>query len=98
MSPSITIVRVSAKGSKKSRRRIGDDQHVALINGRPAANTRTIDAEAIFKALIIQHGDRIRDVLIKAGQVGKRKSIWRASFSLASSKTSCERHGTSPDV
>ncbi len=50
---------------------IGNDEHVALVNRRPAADAGAVDSEAIFKRALIEHADGIRDVLVQSGQVGK---------------------------
>ena len=51
--------------------RVGDEQHIALVNGRPAANGRAIHAEAFFKRGFRQLIDRIRNVMPQSRQVGE---------------------------
>ena len=50
--------------------RIGNQQHVALIDRRPAADA-TVQAEAFFEGLFVQLADGIGDVLLQAGQIGE---------------------------
>src|SRR5262249_16204517 len=49
----------------------GNQQHVALVNGRPAADRRAIHAEAVFKAVLGELLDGIRNVMPQSGEVGK---------------------------
>ena len=51
--------------------RIGDQEHVALMDRRPTADTRSIHAEAVFKAAQIQFTDRVRHVVLQARNVRK---------------------------
>ena len=53
------------------RGRIGNNEHVALINRRPTAYARTINSKTVFKRPLIQHGDRIRDMVTQPRQIGK---------------------------
>jgi hypothetical protein len=50
---------------------IGDQQHVAFVNGRPAPNGRAVHTEALFEGGFRQLVDGIRNVLPKARQVGE---------------------------
>ena len=68
-SPFITSVRISANGSMNAVVGIGDQQHVAFVDRRPAADAGSVDAEAFFEAALIQLADRIGDVMLQAGNV-----------------------------
>ena len=50
---------------------IGDEQHVALVNGCPAANGRAVHAEAFLEGRLAQLIDRIRNVVPKSGKIGE---------------------------
>ena len=50
---------------------IRDQQHVALVDGGPAADAGSVDAEAFFEGLFAQLADGIGDVLLHAGQIGE---------------------------
>ena len=50
---------------------IGNEQHVALVDGGPSANARTVDAEAFFEGVFGQLADGIGDVLLQTGQIGE---------------------------
>ena len=67
----ITSVLVSVNGSMNAVVRIRDEQHVALIDGRPSADAGPVDAEPFLERLLVQFGDGIRNVLLQAGQVGE---------------------------
>ena len=49
--------------------RIGNEQHVALVNGRPAANGRAVHAEALFERGLAELVDGIGNVMPKSGKV-----------------------------
>ena len=51
------------------RVRIGDEQHVALVDGRPAANGRTVHAEALFKRGLAELVDGVGNVVPKSGKI-----------------------------
>ena len=51
--------------------RIGDQQHVALVDRRPAADARSIHAEAFFKELSFQFADRVGNVMLQARDIGE---------------------------
>ena len=50
---------------------IGNEQHVALIDRRPAADAGAIDAEAIGKRALVQFPDRIRNMVLQARDIGE---------------------------
>src|SRR5689334_18716242 len=50
---------------------IRDEEHIALIDSCPASNARPIYAETIFERALLEHIDRIRDVLSEAGDICK---------------------------
>jgi hypothetical protein len=50
---------------------VGDQEHVALVDGRPAADAGAIDAEAIFERILRELADRVGDVVLQAGNIGK---------------------------
>ena len=52
-------------------RRIGNQQHVAFVDRRPAADRRAVDAEAGFEGILGQLADRVRHVLLQAGEIGE---------------------------
>ena len=66
---------------EERRRRIRDEQHVAFIDRRPAADGTAVDAEAGFEAAFVQLIDGITDVVGEAGDVGKAE-IHLADFVL----------------
>jgi hypothetical protein len=53
------------------RVRIGDQEHIALVDRRPTADARSIHAEAFFEALQSQFADRVGDVMLQARDVGE---------------------------
>jgi hypothetical protein len=50
---------------------IRDQEHVALIDRRPAADARSVDAEARLERLFVQLRDRVGNVLLQSGQIGE---------------------------
>ncbi len=61
--------------------RIRNEQHIALVNRCPAANTRSVDAEPIFEGILLELGNGIRNVLRNTRQV-RESQIELASFFL----------------
>src|SRR6185437_6608697 len=57
------------EGIHDRSRRIGDQQHVAFVDRRPAANAGSVEAEAFFKRAFFQLGNGIGDVLLNAREV-----------------------------
>ena len=55
------------------RRRIGDDEHVARVDGAPAANTRAVEAEAIGEYLLVVFGEGGGEMLPGTRQIGEFK-------------------------
>src|SRR5271169_2765671 len=51
--------------------RVRNQQHVALMNRRPAANRRSVDAETFHKRRFGQLFNGIRDVMPQSQQIGK---------------------------
>ncbi len=58
-----------AEGVQERGVRIGNQEHVRFIDRRPAADGRTVDAEAIFEGFLFQLRDRIADVMGKPRDV-----------------------------
>src|SRR5262249_21217147 len=58
------VKRIEKRGS-----RIRNDEHIALIDGRPTAYTRAVDAEPILERVLAQHVDRVTYVLGKSGKI-----------------------------
>ena len=56
---------------QESRRRIRHQQHVAFINGRPAADAGSINSVAVFKRTGRQFADGIRHVMLQAWNIGE---------------------------
>ena len=50
---------------------IGNQQHVALVNGGPAANGGAIHAEALFKRIFRELVNGVGNVVPQAGEVGE---------------------------
>jgi hypothetical protein len=50
---------------------VGDQQHVALVDGGPAADTGAVHTEAFFEAALFELADRIGDVVLQARDVGE---------------------------
>ena len=50
---------------------IGNQQHVAFVDRRPAADRRAVHAEAFFEGIFGQLVDGIGNVLPQSGQVGE---------------------------
>ena len=51
--------------------RIGDQQHVAFVDRRPAADARSVHAEAFFEAALVQLADRVGNVMLQARNIGE---------------------------
>jgi hypothetical protein len=49
--------------------RVRDEQHVALVDGRPTADAGSINAETLFKRVWGELADGIGDVLLQTGQI-----------------------------
>ena len=54
-----------------SGRAVRNQKHVALIDRRPSADARSVDAEAFFEGIFRELADRVRDVLVQARQIGE---------------------------
>ena len=67
---------------------IGDQQHVALVDRRPAADARSVDAEAVLERALVQLADGIRNVVLQPGMSLKRRSNCSTPASSASFRTS----------
>ena len=70
-SHTITSVGASVKGSRMYVAGIGNQQHVALVNGCPAADGRAIHAEALFEGRFAKLPDGIRNVVPEPGNIGE---------------------------
>ena len=53
------------------RRRIGNDEHVRGVDDSPAADARSVEAEAIGENLLVVFGERGGEMLPRAEQVGE---------------------------
>src|SRR5882724_6134172 len=51
--------------------RIGDQEHVALVNGRPAPNRRAIHAEAVFEGRLLELLNGIGNVVPQSRKIGE---------------------------
>ena len=51
--------------------RVGNQQHVAFVDGGPSADAGPVEAETFFEGALLQLGDRIGNMLLHAGQVGE---------------------------
>ena len=49
----------------------GNQQHVAFVDRRPAANAGSVDAEAFFEGIFVELADGIGNVLLQTGQIGE---------------------------
>ena len=50
---------------------IGNQQHVAFVDRRPAANARAVHAETLFERADVQLAHRIGNMVLQAGDIGK---------------------------
>src|SRR5215471_10430550 len=50
---------------------VGNEQHVALVDGGPSADARSINPEARFKRIFGELADGIGNVLLEAGQISE---------------------------
>src|SRR5690349_10696441 len=50
---------------------IGNEKHIALVDGSPASDTRSIDTKAVLKRIDGQFTYRIRNVMLQAGYVAE---------------------------
>ena len=57
------------KGSRKAVVRLRHHEHVALVDGLPAADARAVEAQAVFEHVLRQLADRNGEVLPQAGKV-----------------------------
>ena len=51
--------------------RVGNEQHVAFVDGRPRTNAGAVEAVAFLEDLLVQFADRIRNVMPETGDVAK---------------------------
>ena len=51
--------------------RIGNQEHVALVDRRPTADARSIHAEALFEAAFVNLAHRVRNVMLQTRNVGE---------------------------
>src|SRR6202790_4354861 len=59
------------EGIEQMKIGVGPQQHVALVDARPAANRRAVDTEAVLEARFRQLLDWIGNVVPEAGNVGE---------------------------
>src|SRR6185312_81303 len=50
---------------------VGDQQHVALVDGGPSADAGSVDAKAFSEGGLADFAHRVRDVVLEAGDVGE---------------------------
>ena len=60
-----------SEGIEHVKTGVGHEQHVALVDGGPAANGRTVDPEAVFEGRFRQLLDGVGDVMPEAGQISE---------------------------
>jgi hypothetical protein len=63
--------RYLADGVDDGRRRIGNDEHVALVDLLPAPDGRAVEAESVLEDPLLELADGHREVLPLPRQVGK---------------------------
>jgi hypothetical protein len=59
------------EGVEQVRRRVGYEEHVALVNGGPSANGGAVHAEAFLKRALGQLVDWVRNVVLQARQISE---------------------------
>jgi hypothetical protein len=50
---------------------IGDEEHIALIDGSPTADTRSVHAETVLERIDLQLADGVGNVMLKARYVSE---------------------------
>ena len=50
---------------------IRDQQHVAFVDGGPAADAGTVHPEAFLERIFGEFGDRVRHVMLQAGNIAE---------------------------
>ena len=81
------------KRIQNGRRRIGDNQHVALVDSRPAADRRSINPKSLFERILRQLRNGIRDMVLQTRYIGKPDIHLPRAFGFGKRQNILRTHG-----